>query len=619
MDYQKFKQLSLAPFSCDSLSLAENALRVVWQRYPNFGFASSSARNFAYPPTPSDFDSEISEPQTSASWMQFAYDISLFPQSKLERQFNPLPKNDAIDETIVNAYLELLRKRPSGVDISPVRYVKEDTCDIENEGLSKPTIIPLRDGESWAFVTAYSDCFHYYDSKTHNSMIEICDKHSISDRSPRTVQSSWTGPKAHKEEDSGIYMLLGIRRIQQGIPHLSQTAAENIVESFRARLFIELLCQKIDPSEEEFFQLSINGIEGVNTVLGCSSHETQFLGSRSLSIAGQESSEAPEGNHSSVGPSVLRTISSAGQSAITASCSPAPPFASQSISSSERSSAASSDPVTPFESRGVSYAGQSVPGTPIASPSVVASGGSNISSARQRTRNSRIPRSKSRTPFSPLRSPVPSGRQLIASNFKSILDLLSAASFACRFTGASENTSLAILWHLVKKGPLESQFHERYNKVLFYSRMKLLNSDDALRMAMKGSADKSCLSAMRNMQSQCKFWDEICNIGEKWGGDKYLLLLAIMPLSTHNLTRQQMDETISELRTRFNHPSDQLMRWLWRARELCAAIITQSLPEENLMIDLYYIKRLGSIDENTYNSFVSLNPHEKMLLSNAVL
>lgn len=80
-----------------------------------------------------------------------------------------------------------------------------------------------------------------------------------------------------------------------------------------------------------------------------------------------------------------------------------------------------------------------------------------------------------------------------------------------------------------------------------------------------------------------------------------------------------MDDITTELRRRFNQELDQLMRWLWRAWELCAAIIKQLLPKENLMINLYYIKRIGNINKDIYNSFVSLNPYKKMQLLNIVL
>lgn len=167
----------------------------------------------------------------------------------------------------------------------------------------------------------------------------------------------------------------------------------------------------------------------------------------------------------------------------------------------------------------------------------------------------------------------------------------------------------------VRNNHFASQFHERYNAVLFRQTMeRLKNDDNRLRLAMKHQADGSCISDMKKMSSQCKFWEELCNIGEdKWGEDKYVILLAIKPLSP-SVIQQNREHILTELPKRLEDNADPLGSWLSSAKNLCASIIQRSLSEETLMIDLYHLKTLKDIDDDTYAAYVSLDPHVTMEL-----
>lgn len=93
------------------------------------------------------------------------------------------------------------------------------------------------------------------------------------------------------------------------------------MKSFRAYIFIELLCKKIDLSEKEFQEL-LKLIE--NILRGI----TQFFRSGNKWIASWESSEMHKDNYSLIAPFISYTNLSARESVPIACYDPAPPFAS---------------------------------------------------------------------------------------------------------------------------------------------------------------------------------------------------------------------------------------------------------------------------------------------------
>ncbi|KAM4067502.1 hypothetical protein HRG_012285 [Hirsutella rhossiliensis] len=179
-------------------------------------------------------------------------------------------------------------------------------------------------------------------------------------------------------------------------------------------------------------------------------------------------------------------------------------------------------------------------------------------------------------------------RPLFPDNRRVILDHLSEAVLANRSIGMSAHTNLAVLWHSVKRGTLGSVFHERYHAVLFYDQMNRLDDD-----------------AMRSVQSQCKF----C-----WEG-KYTLLLALPGTpSIRGMRNAEKRRIIADIQSRLDEESDPFKRWLHQAQYLCAAIVNQELPEENLMIDVYHLKWHETIGDNEYRAYTSVDPRFKLPL-----
>ncbi|EJP61525.1 uncharacterized protein BBA_09549 [Beauveria bassiana ARSEF 2860] len=143
----------------------------------------------------------------------------------------------------VQSYLDLLRQLDSPIEILTIRPLQNEIT-LSSEGSARPAIIPFVDGDAWAFAVAYPDCVHWYDSRRGRHVA------SLSSPDERIMTNHWTGPVHERDEDSSIFMLMGIRCIQRGCPHILQETAVNLASHLRARVVIELLCEKIDPSKQ---------------------------------------------------------------------------------------------------------------------------------------------------------------------------------------------------------------------------------------------------------------------------------------------------------------------------------------------------------------------------------
>ncbi|KAL7940679.1 hypothetical protein V8C42DRAFT_336859 [Trichoderma barbatum] len=566
MDYNKiFKDLSLAPLSYDSLTLAFTALRVIQRRYPNFTVTEDG--NLSVNSSENSGLSDI-----PFYWTEYAYNCSFaLDQKPDEKRWCPkLKDNTPVHPEVVTEYLKLLRKPPS-MELVNTITIKEGTYNIYDEGIDRPTIIPLKISDNgkdaWAFIVAYSDCIHYYNGGNNDSTSNIIDKHT------RPVKIG--GPKAEHEYDSGIYMLLGIRRILDGIPHISQQAATpEVVSNFRVRILVELLCKKMDPSMEDFQAFC----EKEDIVMPSALQENLL-----------QSSSAPTPNLQSY-PSFTRKSTSpvVGEDYI-----PQDTLLPIEEVYAIYTPTAYSNPMDILQPTEEGHATFSSNSTPKFSGTL---------SGRQSTAATSVNVS------SPPRPRLSFNVQNTINTMKGILNLLSTAAFTCRISNTSKKTSLAILWHSINKDHSESKFHQRYNEVLFYDKMEALRSDDAIKTEM----NERNITPMKLKKKNCKFWKDVCDIGEGLGWkdeNKYVMLLAISSLPANESQRK---EILSHLRSRLDDGSDQLRNWLLSAHSLCTSIVKQELPEENLMIDLYYLKKHNNIDEETYKSFMSLNSHVAM-------
>lgn len=252
-EYETFQQISQGAFSGWSFTLAEAALRCLHERYPNGKSLATTQDKTGYPAREHAVDPIGPVPPTEEEWIEYASAISQ-KSSDDEKTMSiyRVGHDDHLEANVVRESLELLRHQPAlCVPIQEVRTLQLGPNNIgDDDGINSPAIIPFQDGDSWAFAVAYSDCIHWYDSRQGQQPPSIS-------AARRQILNGWTGPKqcAERPQDSGIFMLLGIRCISQGAPHVSQEAADKLVPSFRARLVVELVCGKLEPSGAEFEQL----------------------------------------------------------------------------------------------------------------------------------------------------------------------------------------------------------------------------------------------------------------------------------------------------------------------------------------------------------------------------
>ncbi len=113
-------------------------------------------------------------------------------------------------------------------------------------------ILPLYYGKQWMFAVVRQHCIQWFDSRPNSA----APQDLITD----VPVSTWTGPKQNQDQDhdSGLFMLLGIRRIASGFPPVDDEQASSIIPGFRSTILIGLLANKLMPDEEDLLELGVS-------------------------------------------------------------------------------------------------------------------------------------------------------------------------------------------------------------------------------------------------------------------------------------------------------------------------------------------------------------------------
>ncbi|KAI5455661.1 hypothetical protein BGZ63DRAFT_468434 [Mariannaea sp. PMI_226] len=157
-----------------------------------------------------------------------------------------LARGKAVNKEIVETYLELLQPKQSSVKLTPVVNELDLGIVLSELDCNQCTILPIQRDSEWAFAVAYPDLsIQWYDSNLEGTVPALTQNRSRAAR-------NWHGPHHERKEDSGLFMLLGIRLFTQSLPHLSQNDALSAIRTFRPRMLAEILCGCIDPSEGDF-------------------------------------------------------------------------------------------------------------------------------------------------------------------------------------------------------------------------------------------------------------------------------------------------------------------------------------------------------------------------------
>ena len=519
-DYTRFRELASSPFSSRSIRLLKAAVQIIRTRYPNCLGTLEPQYDFVFPPHHA-FNIPSGSLTIDESWAAYARRISQRQEPREGDEITPslwrLGRGDHLDTAVVESYLQLLRDRYSTIPILEPSALVANIEELVVRRDEKPTIVPLKDGEQWLFMVVYPDCIHFFDSRQ-NSLLPQCSALPI---------TNWTGPKQSRPEDSGLFMLLGIRLIVEGAAHVDQSEAEAVITKFRSMVLVELLSMKLDPGPGDLEEL-----------LQRESYEdSRFF------------EEAAWG---------LRSPASTAE--ISRSAASLPP-----VASAQEAAARPNAALTP----------QSLP-RPVHEPAI-----------------------------------PPNDR-------KTILTVLGNAVAASRSTKMTAAAPLVLLWSCIKNDRWSSEFHRRYNGVLFYERMQ--HQGPGVLAEPHVTVEVPTLTEMRSLQPKFRFWKELCSLYPNQGPARYTLLSAIPEgFNVSRMSRDVQDAKIAEIRSRLSDENDRLRQDLAKAENLCKAILESSLPTETLMIDLYRYREQEDLTDEYYDAFVSLNPRERIRIPRLTL
>ncbi|KAH8655738.1 hypothetical protein BX600DRAFT_440228 [Xylariales sp. PMI_506] len=222
--YAILEELSIAPLSSEDIRRVKNLFKRIRVRSP----AAFSKRN----PTL----------LVDEKWVHYTRRVSEVQPHDGEA-ITPslwrLAQGYCLDAEIITSYLKLLRDSNPRIPIAEVQKLQANVVQIMTDIIARP-------GNDGYFAVLYPDTIHWFDSEP--------NKLSPLQPTPGKILRDYNGPKHDSErpQDSGLFMLSGIRRVSSGNVNFSQQEAQEIVSTFRSRILVELLSQNLEPSSEDF-------------------------------------------------------------------------------------------------------------------------------------------------------------------------------------------------------------------------------------------------------------------------------------------------------------------------------------------------------------------------------
>lgn len=615
-----FTTLSRYPFSYSSLEKLNKASLSLRRRYP--GLKCSGPVMLGIDVQASHDDHLFSVPSHWQAYKNSIWDMEFGDYGDSILVLLGDKDNLLLNETVVDRYLRLLRTEFQEAEIRDIQTT--GNIDImDDKDPERISIIPVHTKGNWAFAVVYWDCIHWFDSAPGAPVPQF------SPRNSQNTETIWTGPKYSRPADSGIFMLLGIRLILSGKPHLEKIP-QTLVNDFRCLMLIELLCNKIDPSEEDFKSLpqakdpqsSDNGMVDENI-------ETHFdnaiLSSQLEDPTISESSQNHLGN-STFDANVVSASSTFG---MRAPGSTAPYLVETDTGEAEstvpfwrahhQEQEAYGDPASIPQSTNLPEAQQ------INSPLVASSTGQSpledvhavseepLFFEEQAERSPQRRSNESLTRSSIVQSRQPSKRRRIQKDDRVvILELLSEAFVVCRSRKDPCPTDLFLLWSLIEKGAVTSTFFRRYYSVCFWEQTKNIQDRDLTQSLSNQGISRKIKDRMANCRKECKRWWDLCHLwcpNDPQNPKKYTV--CAIPLGD----KARLDkDAYDRLKERLESAGDDLSSYLTKAEELCLLLTQNVVPEHLLMIDNFVYKT--NIDvESDFETYLSCVPQPKMSLT----
>jgi hypothetical protein len=189
-----------------------------------------------------------------------------------------------------------------------------------------------------------------------------------------------------------------------------------------------------------------------------------------------------------------------------------------------------------------------------------------------------------------------------------ILMTLCNAVASIRSITASESTDLAVLWSSLNDGARVSEFHKRYNGILFCDKLEKCGMIDARWLESNHNIARSSFHAVRKAQERYRLWRDLCKLHDDQGSAKYTLLCVIP--EGQPMDRQQ----ISTIGLRLVDSTDPLTDQVRKATDLCKAIVESRLPSHHLLIERYKSKAHEPLTPEMYDAFLSLQPRPRVAI-----
>ena len=198
-------------------------------------------------------------------------EINLNYRAKPEKSLWRLKPGEYLDDEIINAYFELLQKSvvsPSHIIANtflmqmphhrPYRWFTE----LVDTG-TYTIYLPVNwENYHWSFAVITSKSkqdpvqFTYYDSIGGEVPRALLDwiRRFFPAKTMQELKAS-PNPKQNNGTDCGLFVLIGIRLLITGRPHLTQSESNDLLPSLRERVLAELLASSLDPSEGQYREL----------------------------------------------------------------------------------------------------------------------------------------------------------------------------------------------------------------------------------------------------------------------------------------------------------------------------------------------------------------------------
>jgi len=220
-------------------------------------------------PLPKCWRIDMSERLSRGDSTSITTKTSRFLNQTLRTSLWRLKPGNWLNDEIINSYFDLVRKSIENqfpnhriLETHAVTAKRDQPFNklkgLVNSGIYTMYIPVHRQNNHWSFMVVDSknskDCLQltYYDSLHLKVTRELKDwVRGFFGREIR-LREAIPNPKQINTDDCGLFVLIGIRCLSTGRPHLTQEEATFICPRFRERVLAELLAEKLDPSESDY-------------------------------------------------------------------------------------------------------------------------------------------------------------------------------------------------------------------------------------------------------------------------------------------------------------------------------------------------------------------------------